>query len=140
MKHFTQKIRRERVWYALALLFVILLGIASRQFPYIFPIALGKYPGDALWTIAVYLLCCIILPKTPAYKIAGIALLISFLDEISQLYQAPWINEIRRTYPGHVILGSGFSMADLVAYTVGTALAYIAEQGAFFLRSRGGYR
>jgi hypothetical protein len=128
------------MWYLLLLILIVILGLASRKYPLFFPSVSGKYPGDALWTIAVYLLCCIILPKTPSYKIAGIALLISFLDEISQLYQAPWINEIRRTYPGHVILGSGFSMADLVAYTVGAALAYIAEQGAFFLRSRGGYR
>jgi hypothetical protein len=76
--------------------------------------------------------------KAPSYKIAGIALFISFPDEISQLYQALWINEIRSTYPGHVILWSGFAMAELVAYTVGAALACITDQGVFFIRPRGG--
>lgn len=51
-----------------------------------------------------------------------LAVLCCWAIEIFQLYQAPWINEIRATLPGKLILGSGFLWSDMVAYVVGAAL------------------
>lgn len=122
-----QPIHRNRILYSLILIIVVILGAASRKFPSLVPSFLGKYPGDALWTIAVYLLWCIALPRTPSVYIAGLALLTSILDELSQLLKTPWLAEIRNTYLGHVILGSSFAWADIVAYFTGALSALITE-------------
>jgi hypothetical protein len=101
------------------------LGLASRKWPGIFPAVFGKYPGDALWALAIFLgLFCL----KPFGSIRGYALLalgISFLVEISQLYQAPWINSIRGNRFGHLFLGFSFSWFDLLAYTIGIALGAV---------------
>lgn len=70
----------------------------------------------------VYWLVAFVSPAASAVKVALTALVISYADECSQPYQAPWINAIRATTPGHLVLGSAFSWGDIVAYTVGIAL------------------
>jgi len=51
----------------------------------------------------------------------------SFAGEFSQLYQADWINAVRHTTPGHLVLGSGFHAMDLLAYGVGVAVGAATE-------------
>jgi hypothetical protein len=100
---------------------------------------LGKYPGDALWTVLVYVLWGLVLPKKPPAAIALLALGTSFAVEFSQLYQAPWVHAIRHTTLGHLVLGSAFALPDLIAYAVGSGLAFIIEWCLFTilpLRSR----
>jgi len=59
--------------------------------------------------------------------LAILALALAFGIELSQLYQAPWINRARDTTVGALILGFGFRGADLVCYTVGIALGATGE-------------
>jgi len=110
-------------------LMVMAIGLASRKYPGLFPQILGKYPGDALWALLVFLILGIVKPSWPTLTLAVIALGISYLDEISQLCQAPWLNSARGTSLGHIILGSSFSWRDLLAYTVGIALAIVIDKG-----------
>jgi uncharacterized protein DUF2809 len=124
-------VRRRRVVYGAALVVVVALGLASRKFPGLFPAALGKYPGDALWAIMVFLLWGIARPTISTGKLAALALATSYIDEFSQIYQAAWINSIRATTLGHLILGSAFSWWDMLSYTVGVALAVVCEKAAF---------
>lgn len=51
------------------------------------------------------------------------SLLCCYLIECSQLYQAIWINEIRYTMIGGLVLGKGFLWIDLLRYTVGILIA-----------------
>ena len=46
-------------------------------------------------------------------------LYLCFLLEFSQLYQVKWINNIRKTGPGKLVLGQGFLWSDLLAYSLG---------------------
>ncbi len=110
-----------RRYYAVAFIGVVALGLASRRYPSLFPAVLGKYPGDALWALMVFCGLGFLNPGLPTLRLAVYALLISYVDEFSQLYQAPWINAVRSTYVGHLILGSTFSWYDMLAYTVGVA-------------------
>ena len=48
----TKELPRGRRPLALACVAAIALGLASRALP-VFPTALGKYPGDALWALMV---------------------------------------------------------------------------------------
>ena len=115
-------LNRTRVRYALSLAAVIGLGLASRSDPGVFPHALGKYPGDALWALMVFLILGIARPSSSTASLALIALGVACLDEASQLYQASWINAVRATTLGHVVLGSAFSWMDIVAYAAGVAI------------------
>ena len=113
---------RNRLWLGAAIVVVIALGLASRKYPGLFPAVLGKYPGDALWALMVFLGLALVWPRWSSHRLALVALLIAYLGEFSQLYHAPWIDAIRATTLGHAALGSGFSWFDLIAYTVGIAL------------------
>jgi hypothetical protein len=113
---------RNRRWLAVSCVFIVGLGLASRKYPVLFPAVLGKYPGDALWALMVYVIVAFVKPALSCRRLAAIALLISYLDEFSQIYQAPWINSLRSSTIGHLLLGSTFSWWDMCAYTVGIAL------------------
>ena len=98
---------------------VLLLGLASRSKSVPWPPFFAAYAGDTLWALLVFLLLRFVAPARPVLHVAGAALAFSFAVEFSQLYQAPWLNAVRRTLPGRLVLGAGFLWSDLVCYTVG---------------------
>jgi hypothetical protein len=109
-------------WKIVVLIFlVIFAGLASRKFPHLLPEALGKYPGDSLWALMVFLLWAFVKPHISTVRLSVLALATTFAIEFSQLYQAAWINEVRRTTLGQLILGAAFSWIDLCAYVIGVA-------------------
>lgn len=73
--------------------------------------------------MALYWFCIIVFPIWRSTHIAALTLLGSFAVEFSQLYQADWINVIRSTTPGALLLGHGFLWQDLICYTTGVVLA-----------------
>jgi hypothetical protein len=119
--------KRRRPYLGAAIIITMIAGLASRKYPSLFPSALGKYPGDALWAQMAYWCTGFVFPSASTGRIALYALTASYADELSQLYQAPWINAIRSTAAGHLVLGSFFSWLDIVAYTIGIALCVIIE-------------
>jgi len=129
---------RSRQLLILGCVAVIVLGMASRRFPSLFPAVLGKYPGDALWALMVFIGLAFVRPRASTGRLALWAFAASCADEFSQLYQAPWINAIRHTAIGHLVLGSVFSWLDMVAYAVGVSIgAFLDVVCARVLRSRG---
>lgn len=118
---------RNRIVYALLVAIVIAAGLASRKFSGLLPSAVSQYPGDALWALMLFLLIGIAKPRWSTIATAVAALLVSYGVEFSQLYQASWINAIRQTTVGHLVLGIGFDPNDLIAYTVGVAAAASVE-------------
>ncbi|WP_457426785.1 ribosomal maturation YjgA family protein [Roseateles sp. P5_E7] len=121
-------IPRSRPLYVLLVLTVIAAGLASRRYPWLLPTQLGKYPGDALWALMVMLLYGLARPGWSVGRVAAATLATSFAVEFSQLYQADWINAIRHTTPGHLVLGSTFHAPDLLAYTVGVLVGAALER------------
>lgn len=115
---------------------VILLGLASRRYPGLFPQAWGKYPGDALWTLMVFLGLRGLLPGRPAVRVAAYALAVSFMVEGSQLYHAPWLDAVRHTTLGHLVLGSGFDRFDLLAYAAGACIGLGLEKSIRLIAHR----
>ncbi len=126
---------RSRPWQVLAVAGVIALGLASRRFG-IFSGMLGKYPGDVLWTLMVYLGWGFVFPKWPIVRITLLALVTSYGVEFAKFHHAPWLENFRNTTFGHLVLGYTFSWGNLVAYTVGTAAG---AAGEWFLSGRGIY-
>lgn len=112
---------------------IVAAGLASRACPGILPATLGNHPGDALWAMLVFVLLCLLRPRASTWTIAAVALLVAFAVEFAQFLQWPWLVALRRTTPGHLVLGQGFDPVDLIAYTIGIALAAAADR----IRSRG---
>lgn len=130
---------RPRWLSGLLVLVTIALGLASRRWPGLFPAVLEKYPGDSLWAQMVYWLAAIVLPGASVRRLAAAALAIAWGVEFSQLWHPPWLDAIRATTPGHLVLGSAFGVVDLLAYAVGIVL--VAGLDALMcgaLRRRGG--
>ncbi len=119
---------QQRLPVMVALGGVIGLGLASRAYDGLFPNALGKYPGDALWTVAVYLGWKLVFPAMAPWKLGLMALGQSFGVEFLQLYHAPWLDGIRRNRFGHLLLGSTFNPMDLVAYSVGATVVFLGDR------------
>jgi hypothetical protein len=118
---------RRRLYLIAAIFVTVALGLASRKYRWLFPSALGKYPGDVFWAQTAYWSLCLVFPSASIARVASYALAVSCADELSQLYQALWINRIRATTMGHLILGSAFSWLDMLAYTVGVGLCVAIE-------------
>jgi|WetSurMetagenome_2_1015567.scaffolds.fasta_scaffold25374_2 hypothetical protein len=117
----------KRLVSAILLLLTIFLGLLSRSRLNPFPEFLGKYPGDALWAIMVYWIVAFIAPARPVLFRGAIALAISILDELSQAFHTVWLDGIRSTTVGHLVLGASFSLKDIAAYAAGIGLIAIID-------------
>lgn len=98
---------------------------------------LGSYPGDAFWALMVFFGLRMLSPTGSIRALSILALCIAYSVEFSQIYQAPWINAVRGTSLGHLVLGNSFSWMDLLAYAVGVAFGALS---AILIRSREGSR
>jgi hypothetical protein len=108
---------------------VVAAGLFSRSRAAVpvLPDFVRTYAGDTLWALLVFLLLGIFFPRARTVTVALAALGIAFAVEASQLYQADWLNRIRATRLGALVLGAGWVASDLVCYTAGVALGAAAE-------------
>lgn len=114
--------RRAR-WRSLTCLAVtIALGLLSRRYP--LPGFLAEYTGDALYTVAVFWVAAFVRPAAPGWALAITAAAFSAAIECSQLVTVGWLDDLRRTRLGALLLGQGFQWQDLLAYTAGAAVAW----------------
>ncbi|MGN4422613.1 DUF2809 domain-containing protein [Bacillus cereus group sp. MYBK30-1] len=125
--------KRNRILYAIFTIIVIVLGLSSRKFAYALPDILNAYLGDALWALMIFTGFGFLFPKIETKKLAIISLIFCYGIEISQLYHAEWIDSIRATTLGGLVLGYGFLWSDLVAYTIGIGVGMLCE---FMLREK----
>lgn len=115
---------RLRQFLVLTILLALtcLMGLGSRRYAAHLPALVATYGGDTCWALALFLFLRMILPRIATGRVAALALFLSLLDELSQLYHAPWIDAVRRTRLGGLILGFGFLWSDLLCYAVGVGL------------------
>ncbi|OPA42528.1 hypothetical protein BHL07_06480 [Bacillus cereus] len=119
--------KRNRVVYALFTIVIIILGLSSRKFAFALPHLLNDYLGDALWALMIFTGFGFLFPKTETKKLVFISLMFCYGIEVSQLYHAEWIDNIRATTLGGLVLGYGFLWSDLVAYTIGVGVGFLFE-------------
>lgn len=119
--------KRNRLLYATFTIIVIILGLSSRKLAFVLPALLNDYLGDALWALMIFIGFGFLFSKIETKKLAFISLLFCYGIELSQLYHAEWIDGIRATTLGGLVLGYGFLWNDLVAYTIGVGVGFIFE-------------
>ncbi|ASA20812.1 DUF2809 domain-containing protein [Paenibacillus donghaensis] len=123
----------NRAVYAGFTLLVMALGLGSRKFGGLLPEFVHAHAGDALWASMVYLMFRVLLVDRSRLLALKLSLLLSFGIEFSQLYQSDWINGLRATTLGALVLGKGFLWIDLLRYAVGILLTFAADG---YLRTR----
>ena len=107
----------------------MLVGLASRRYRERLPSFVGEYSGDTLWALMLFLFVSVVLARRPIVQRCSISMALAFSVEVSQLYRAPWIDSIRNTTLGGLVLGFGFLWTDLVCSAVGNALGALVEFG-----------
>lgn len=112
--------------YLILAILVMILGLLSRGIDNL-PQIISAYSGDILWALMIFLLMAFIFNKSSSRFIISMAIIFSYSVEISQLYHAPWIDSIRGTTLGALILGYGFLWSDLVCYTIGITIGAILD-------------
>ena len=118
---------RKRAVSSLCIAVVLALGLGSRTDGIPVPEWFVAYGGDTLWALLVYLGIGFLFPNLSVAKTAIAALLFAGGIELSQLYQAPWIDALRPTKLGGLVLGFGFLWADLVCYSLGITFGALTE-------------
>ena len=119
--------KNKRLKYLLLTLFVVMLGLLSRKMSACTLDFVKLYLGDILWAMMVYFGCRFLFVNLKKRASFGIALAFSYLIEVSQLYHAPWIDAIRATTLGALVLGFGFLWSDIACYTVGIILGIVVD-------------
>jgi hypothetical protein len=89
------------------------------------PPAVRDILGDALWAAMIVWWMGVAVPRLPLRTRGLLALAVCTAVELSQRYHTPLLDALRRTLPGHLVLGSGYDPRDLLAYAAGVVVAVV---------------
>jgi hypothetical protein len=101
-------------------------GIGSRRMGMVLPGFLASYLGDTMWALFFFALFRLALGRLRLWEVFLLTLSFSCLVELSQLWHPAWLEGIRGTLPGGLLLGYGFRWTDLVCYLTGCLLGWLA--------------
>lgn len=106
---------------------IMVIGLGSRIFRQRLPSFLADYAGDTLWALMLFFLVSTLCAGRTLFARTAISVTLALMVEVSQLYHAPWIDSVRQTTFGGLVLGFGFLWTDLICYSVGIAFGSLAE-------------
>ncbi len=86
--------------------------------------------GDALWAAMIAWWAGALAPSARLGPRCAAAYAICASVEASQLYHGPWLDAVRGTPLGQLVLGRGFDPRDLAAYALGVGMAVLLEATA----------
>ncbi len=114
--------------YLSSVIVVIIFGLGSRYFAADLPKWVNLYLGDCLYALMIFFMTGLTFRTKETKWVASTALLFCYLIEFSQLYHAPWIDSIRSSRIGGLVLGRGFLWSDLIAYFIGIVAGYFLDR------------
>jgi Protein of unknown function (DUF2809) len=120
--------RRNPLFWAGLIALVLILRLSSRRYAGHLPDVVAAYTGDTLWATAAFLGIGLLLPMASTSLVALLARSLSVLVEVGQLYHAPWIDTIRSTTLGGLVLGFHFVWSNLACYAIGVGLGILIER------------
>jgi len=129
-------IKRNGFTYLVLVIIVMILGLSTRYFLVYLPNWINIYLGDSLWALMIFFLFGFIFKTRDTRWIAALAFLFSFSIEISQLYHSHWIDSVRHTRLGGLVLGCGFLWSDLLSYSIGIGIGISFERLINFIKTR----
>jgi len=118
-------LKNRRLLYFILSLLIIPVGLSTRKEPQWYFSFIADYGGDVLWSTMFFLLFRFFFPANQLWKIALYTFSFSVVVEISQLYHAAWIDNIRHTFLGSMLLGFSFLWSDILCYFAGTITGWV---------------
>ena len=115
-----------RAVFACAIVLLCVTALWARRVNGYAPDFFNTYYPDTAWTMAVYCGFGMIFNRGVRINLPA-ALTVSYAIEISQLFSTPFLSAARSTVIGGLILGYGFLWSDIICYTVGALICFIAE-------------
>lgn len=113
---------KTRLTYFILTIATIIIGILSRHIN-----GIPLFTGDILWGFMVYFIVRVLFVNRKVKWAIIASLIFSYAIEFSQLYQAEWINNIRHTVLGGLVLGYSFLWSDMLCYTVGIGIGLVID-------------
>lgn len=108
--------------YFVLIIATIAAGLLSRHVN-----GIPLFIGDILWGLMVYFIVRFLFIGKKIKWAVAVSLIFSYSVEFSQLYQAQWINNIRHTIIGGLILGYSFLWSDMLCYTAGIGVGALID-------------
>ena len=119
---------RNRWRHAAGITGVVIAGLASRSpAAAMLPDFILVYAGDTLWALMMFLMLGFAFPAARTEALAAAALGICFAVEFGQLIQVEWLERLRSSRAGALVLGRGFLATDLICYAAGVTLGVAGE-------------
>lgn len=119
----TARAARPRWRIALAAMLTVPLGLLTRS-GLLLPELIRTYGGDTLYATLVCFLVALLWPRPATWRLALLAFGLCVAVELSQLAHPPWLEALRATLFGRLVLGAGFLWSDLVCYAAGALLGW----------------
>ena len=123
----TDRTKRSRIISICLIAIVAWLGINSRRHATLLPDFIAPYAGDTLWALDVFLGIGLVFPSSATWRVALGAFALTVAVEFSHLYHAPWIDAVRETNLGTLLLGYGFNSSALTSSAIGVGVGMVVE-------------
>jgi Protein of unknown function (DUF2809) len=85
--------------------------------------------GSVAYQVLLMFIAAFFFPRMNLVKIAIGVFLLSSAIELLQLWQPPFLQAIRATWTGRVLLGNTFLLADFPPYAIGCFLGWLCLKG-----------
>lgn len=121
---FTKYYLRHRLLFFINILAIVPLGYIVR-FGHILPEFISDAGGGIAYELFWIFLLLTIAPRANIRMTAIFVCLATCAIEFLQLYQPPWLQAIRATIPGRLVLGTTFAWSDFPPYFIGSALGLL---------------
>ena len=102
-----------------ALLIVTALGLGTSCYEGPERLWVRDHGSGILYVMFFVLLVLTVRPDLSPGRVSVVVCVLTCLVEVSQLIDAEWLNDIRRTWLGATLLGVGFKWWDLPHYAIG---------------------
>jgi hypothetical protein len=109
---------------------IIACGLGLRRFGLGLglPSLVVKYGGSILWGTMVFFLVAMLARRGSRCHLAVLSATIAIGVELFRLVHAPWLDAIRLTIAGALLLGRIFSPWDMLAYGAGIGLGVLLDR------------
>jgi hypothetical protein len=114
---------RTRVRYLVLAIGTIALGLMVHFAGGVLAPVFRDILGDALWAMMIVWWMGVVAPRLPLRTRGLAAFAVCVAVELSQRSHTPLLDALRRTVPGHLVLGSGYDPRDVLAYAAGVVVA-----------------